>query len=159
MSRTEHGWLIKSAQVHRILSQEAWLLNLVKLQQAKIHRDQRWYLSQVLQLSAPSQGELEENSLNPLPLMSKGEKWKTYCHQCQRGRLLEIWLQQRWRTQMIKVVIDVNRLFLKNRCWNTLQYKCKLPQHKCELLQHKCKHRCWKTVLKQRWNTEANADG
>ena len=34
---------------------------------------------------------------NPLPLMSKGEKWKTYCHQCQRGRLLEIWLQQRWR--------------------------------------------------------------
>jgi hypothetical protein len=43
-------------------------------------------------------------------------------------------------TQMIKVVIDGNRLFMENRGRNT-EAETQMLQHKCELLQHKCKHR------------------
>jgi len=45
-----------------------------------------------------------------LTLMSKGEKYMTYCHQCQRGRLLEIW-QIAEMMQNVKVVIDGNLLW------------------------------------------------
>jgi hypothetical protein len=45
-------------------------------------------------------------------------------------------------TQMIKVVIDGNRLFMKNRCRNT--------EAETQTLQHKCEHR--------RCNTNANTD-
>jgi hypothetical protein len=41
-------------------------------------------------------------------------------------------------TQMIKVVIDGNRLFMENRGRNT-EAETQMLQHK--LLQHKCKHR------------------
>jgi hypothetical protein len=47
-------------------------------------------------------------------------------------------------TQMIKVVIDGNRLFMENRGRNTeaeTHAATQMLQHKCELLQHKCKHR------------------
>ena len=45
-------------------------------------------------------------------------------------------------TQMIKVVIDGNRLCMENRCRNT--------EAETQTLQHKCKHR--------RCNTNANTD-
>jgi hypothetical protein len=43
-------------------------------------------------------------------------------------------------TQIVKVVIDGNRLCVENRCRNT-EAATQMLQHKCELLQHKCKHR------------------
>jgi hypothetical protein len=51
-------------------------------------------------------------------------------------------------TQMIKVVIDGNRLFMENRGRNT-EAETQMLQHKCELLQHKCKQSA-KTELEQR---------
>jgi hypothetical protein len=45
-------------------------------------------------------------------------------------------------TQMIKVVIDGNRLFMENRDRNT--------EAETQMLQHQCKHRCC--------NTNANTD-
>jgi hypothetical protein len=62
-------------------------------------------------------------------------------------------------TQMIKVVIDGNRLFMENRGRNT-EAETQMLQHKCELLLTQMQTQTLKhSAETQSWNTEANADG
>ena len=140
----EHRWLIRGAQVQRIFSQEAWLLNKATWQQENTHRFSKLISFPGIAVECTKSGGAWGEQFNPLPLMSKGEKWKTYCHtychQCQRGRLLEIWLKQKM-TQMVKVVIDGNLDCL----WKT------------EAGTQKLEHRCCNTNANY-CNTNANTD-
>jgi len=82
--------------------------------------------------------------------MSKGEKWKTYCHQCQRGRLLEIWLQQRWRrwSRLSLMAIDCFwRTDAETRC-NT-NVNCRNTSANC------CNTNANTDAEKQCWNSAA----
>ena len=141
----EHRWLIRGAQVQRIFSQEAWSLNMVKWPQAKIHRDQSWYLSQVLLLRTQSQGELEENNLTLCPWCQRGRNERHIVINAKGGDCWRYGYNRRLK-QMVKIVIDGNRLFmehaqemLEHRSWNTD------AETQSQMLAHRC------------WNTDTNA--
>ena len=178
----EHRWFIRGAQVQRIFSQEAWLLNKVTWQQANIHRYQSWYLSQVLLLSAQSQGELEENSLTLCPWCQRGRNERHIAINAKGGDCWRYGYNKRL-TQMVKVVIDGNRLvmehaqeMLEHRSWNTIadagthNRRCWYTDAETQKLNHRCWntydgtkmlehewHRCWNTyagtqMLEHEWH-------
>jgi hypothetical protein len=67
-------------------------------------------------------------------------------------------------TQMIKVVIDGNRLFMKNRRTQRLKHRrCNTDANTAATLNTRCNTNAntdaATQMRKQSWNTEANADG
>ena len=83
------------AQVEGVNFEETFAL-MARLEAIKIFLAFASYKKlRVYQMDVKSRGDSDHcqgESNNPFPLMSKGEKSRQYCHQCQRGRLLAIWL-------------------------------------------------------------------